>query len=304
VNPNGHEHAPPIEPVIDTDLVRRLIAGQFPEWADLPVRPVELQGVDNRTFRLGTRLTVRLPSAEGYRPQAAKEQRWLPVLAPRLPLAIPAPVAAGRPAEGYPFGWSVCRWIEGENAGVDRIDELTGFAVTLAEFLVALYRIDATGGPAAGKQSFFRGCPLRTYDAETRSAIAELGDRIPGAAATAVWDAALESTWDREPVWFHGDVAPGNLIVRDGKLAAVIDFGCSGIGDPACDLTIAWTLLSGDSRRAFRDTVAVDAGTWSRGRGWALWKAVTTYRHHLETDPAEAAQARHVLERILADVES
>lgn len=297
VNPNGPDRAPSI----DTALVRRLIAGQFPHWAGLPVRPVELSGVDNRTFRLGTEMSVRLPSAEGYAPQVAKEQRWLPILAPRLPLTIPAPLAQGRPAEGYPFGWSVCRWIEGENAGVERIDDLTGFATTLAEFLGALYRIDAADGPPAGRHSFFRGCPLETYDAETRQAIAALGDRIPGVATTAVWEIALRSTWNGPPVWFHGDIAAGNLVVRDGRLAAVIDFGCSGVGDPACDLTIAWTLLSGESRRAFRDTLSVDSGTWARGRGWALWKAVTTYAARIDTGPAEATAAKRVLDQVLGE---
>jgi aminoglycoside phosphotransferase (APT) family kinase protein len=288
-----------IEPVtIDVSLVRRLIAEQFPRWADLPVRPVVLSGWDNRTFHLGDELTARLPSAAGYVVAVEKEQRWLPVLAPRLPLPIPAPVAAGVPGEGYPWPWSVNRWLDGENATLDRIDDLTRFAEDLARFLVALQTVDPTGGPAAGSHSFYRGASLTHYDAETREAVETLSDRIDGAAALSVWDAALAAPWHGPPVWFHGDVAAGNLLVRDGRLAAVIDFGTCGVGDPACDVVIAWTLLSGASRGAFRAALAVDDATWARGRGWALWKALITYD---DVDPAKAAEARRVVDAVLAD---
>lgn len=289
-------HAAAVVPPIDAALVRRLIAGQFPEWARLPVRPVDFGGNDNRTFHLGDRMTVRLPSAPGYAAQVDKEQQWLPVLAQHLPLPVPAPIAKGLPAEGYPFNWSVIRWIEGEPAGVGRIDDLTEFAVALAEFLLALQRADTAGGPAAGAHSAYRGASLKIYDAETRRAIEELGSRIPGDTATAVWETALQATWQGPPVWFHGDVAVGNLLVRDGQLAAVIDFGCSGFGDPACDMTIAWTLLSGESRRAFRETLGVDPATWARGRGWTLWKALITLA---DSGSVHAEGARHSLDNVL-----
>jgi aminoglycoside phosphotransferase (APT) family kinase protein len=288
-----------IRPSIDTGLVRRLVATQFPRWAGLPVRPVEFDGWDNRTFHLGDRMAVRLPSAEGYAAQVDKEHRWLPVLAPRLPLPVPVPLAKGAPAAGYPFNWSVYRWIDGDPAGPERIDDLTGFAATLAGFLTALRRVDPDGGPPPGRHSAFRGGPLTTYDAETRRTIEALGDRIPGDLATAAWEAALDAAWRGRPVWVHGDVAAGNLLVRDGKLVAVIDFGCSAVGDPACDMTIAWTLFSGDSRRAFRAAASVDPATWARGRGWALWKALITVAEHVDTDPARAAPARRVIDDVL-----
>jgi aminoglycoside phosphotransferase (APT) family kinase protein len=230
-----------------------------------------------------------------------KEQRWLPVLAPRLPLPIPIPVALGVPGEGYPYSWSVLRWIDGEPASVDAIDDLTEFATTLADFLAALARVDVTGGPPPGPHNFWRGGPLTTYADETLEAIDALGSRIPRQATLAVWDDAVDATWRGVPVWFHGDVAAGNLLVRDGRLAAVIDFGTSGVGDPACDVVIAWTLLSGESREAFRAALAVDAATWARGRGWALWKFLITLRGQLDRDPDAAALSRHVIERILAD---
>ncbi|HWE98265.1 MAG TPA: aminoglycoside phosphotransferase family protein [Caulobacteraceae bacterium] len=258
---------------IDEGLVRRLIAAQFPAWADLPATRLAA-GHDNRSFRLGETMLVRLPSAERYAAQAEKEQRWLPYLAPQLPLPIPAPLAIGAPGEGYPWGWQVLRWIEGDTAASTPALDLTGFALDLAGFLAALQRIDASGGPAAGPHSFWRGGPLSTYDAETRAAIAALGDRIDAAAAMAMWEAALAAPWDGPPVWVHGDVAPGNLIVQGGRLAAVIDFGCSAVGDPACDLVIAWTCLDAPARVVFRTALGLDDACWARAKGWALWKAL------------------------------
>jgi aminoglycoside phosphotransferase (APT) family kinase protein len=264
----------PAEPLrIDVDLVRRLIAAQFPAWAGLTVTRLAI-GNDNRSFRLGDALLVRLPSAERYAPQAEKERRWLPYLARRLPLQIPAPLAIGEPSEGYPWCWQVLRWIEGDTASAAPVAYLTQFALDLAGFLAALQRIDAVGGPAAGPHSFWRGGPLATYDGETRAAIAALAGRIDALAATAMWEAALAARWGGPPVWFHGDIAPGNLIVRDGRLAAVIDFGCCGVGDPACDLVIAWTYLDSPARAAFRAALPLDDATWARARGWALWKAL------------------------------
>jgi aminoglycoside phosphotransferase (APT) family kinase protein len=290
-------------PSIDASLVSRLVAAQFPQWADLAVTPVEFSGWDNRTFRLGEDMTVRLPSDEGYTRQVDKEHRWLPILAPQLPLPIPVPLAKGVPAEGYPFDWSVYRWLDGENASIERIDDLSQFATTLADFLTALQRIDPTGGPPPGQHSFFRGGPLETYDADTRRAIDALNGQIASDTATAVWETAIAAPWHGAPVWFHGDVSIGNLLVRDGCLAAVIDFGCSGVGDPACDVTIAWTLLSGESREAFRTALSVDSATWARGRGWALWKALITLAEHLDTNPVAVATARRVIDHVVADHE-
>jgi aminoglycoside phosphotransferase (APT) family kinase protein len=250
---------------INVSLVGRLVAAQFPQWADLPVEPVEVDGWDNSTFRLGARMAARLPSAARYAPQVEKEHRWLPKLAPLLPLPIPVPLAKGFPGEGFPFNWSVYRWIEGETAAVGRIDNLVEFATELAEFLIALKRIDPAGGPSPGRHNFFRGGPLTVYDAETRQALAALEGRIDTGAASTVWEAALAAAWHGPPVWFHGDVAAGNLLVEGGRLSAVIDFGTSGVGDPSCDLAIAWTLFGGESRDAFRAALGLDDATWARG---------------------------------------
>ena len=286
---------------IDIALVGRLVAAQFPAWADLPIRPVELSGWDNRTFHLGEEMTVRLPSAERYTEQVDKEHHWLPRLAPLLPLPIPLPLALGVPGEGYPWHWSIYRWIAGENATIERIADLPQFATSLAQFLAALQKIDPADGPPPGTHNFYRGGLPATYDAETRRAIETLDGRIDADLATEVWEAALQSTWRDLPVWVHGDFAAGNLLLDRGRLSAVIDFGCSAVGDPACDLTIAWTLLSGESRDAFRAALPADSATWARGRGWALWKGLITLAEHLDTDPLKAGEARRVIDEVLAD---
>ncbi len=286
---------------IDASLVRRLVAAQFPEWSGLPVRPVADGGWDNRTFHLGEEMTVRLPSAVSYALQVEKEQKWLPKLAPLLPLPIPAPLAKGRPGEGFPWPWSVYGWIEGETAKVERIGDLSAFATAVGEFLTALQKIDAVGGPPPGQHNFFRGGPLTVYDSETRQALAALEGKMDTDAAAAVWEDALAATWHGAPVWFHGDIAWGNLLVTKGRLAAVIDFGTSGVGDPSCDLAIAWILFKGESRDAFRTALKLDDATWARGRGWTLWKALITVAGQSDTNPLEADNSRRVLDEVLAD---
>ncbi|WP_437618841.1 aminoglycoside phosphotransferase family protein [Sorangium sp. So ce1151] len=285
---------------IDIALVSRLIAAQFPQWADLPIRPVAWDGWDNRTFHLGERMKVRLPSAEGYVAQVEKEHRWLPRLAPLLPLAVPVPLALGRPGFGYPWPWSVYGWIEGETASVERIADLAGFATELGRFLVALQRVDAAGGPLAGEHNFFRGGPLSVYDAETRQTIAAVGGEVDAGEATEVWEAALAARWRGPPVWVHGDIAVGNLLVKEGGLRAIIDFGSSGVGDPACDLVITWTFFAGESRDAFRAAVPADSATWARARGWALWKALITFARNGRSHPAEKSP-RDVIAEVLAE---
>ncbi len=236
--------------------------------------PVVPGGRDNWTFRLGEGLSVRLPRDAAHSGQVERERAWLPKLAAHLPLPIPAPLALGGPGDGFPAHWSVSRWLEGSPASPDRIADLRAFAGSLAAFLTALQKCDATGGPPAGPHTFQRGGLLSTYDDETRRAIAALNDRTEAAALTGTWDAALASAWQADPVWVHGDVAAGNLLVQDGRLSAVIDFGQLCIGDPACDLAIAWTLLTGESREAFRAGLPLDRETWARARGWTLWKAL------------------------------
>jgi aminoglycoside phosphotransferase (APT) family kinase protein len=245
-------------------------------------------------------MKVRLPSAARYVAQVEKEHRWLPHLAPYLPLPIPKPLALGKPGNGYPFPWSVYQWLDGETASQDGIDDLCQFAIDVAGFLQALQRIDPTGGPHAGAHNFFRGGALVVYDEETRRTAAAVSQKIESAAAIAVWEAALAAPWHGPDVWVHGDIAVGNLIVEGGRLSAVIDFGSSAIGDPACDLVIAWTFFNGESRAIFRRSIDADNSMWARARGWALWKALLVLCSDGSPNPAEAS-ARRIIEDVMAE---
>ncbi|MFG2501884.1 aminoglycoside phosphotransferase family protein [Streptomyces sp. NPDC048441] len=288
---------------IDAALVKRLVAAQFPQWSSLSVRPVQVDGWDNRTYRLGDTMTARLPTAAGYVPAVAKENEWLPRLAPSLPFAVPPILGQGAPGEGYPFPWSVRGWLDGETAARERIADMTRFALSVAEFLLALQHCDTTGGPLAGEHSWYRGASPAYYDEETRRCIAALEGRVDTARATAVWEAALAAEWRGAPVWFHGDIASGNLLVAEGELTAVIDFGTSGVGDPACDLVIAWGKFSGASREAFRQAVGQDDGTWARARGWLLWKSLLVLSGCVDTDEEQAAVNQRLIAEVLTDHE-
>jgi aminoglycoside phosphotransferase (APT) family kinase protein len=295
------DYLPTRKIVINERLVRQLLAAQFPQWDHLPIKPVEFDGWDNRTFRLGKNMSVRLPSAEGYAAQVKKEQHWLPKLAPLLPRLIPVPLAMGQPDKNYPWHWSVYRWIEGENATTESIADLQEFATSLAQFLVALQQIDPTGGPPPGEHNFFRGGSLEVYDHETRNSVIALSGKIDTDLATEVWEAGIHATWRGKPVWLHGDMAASNLLVKQGRLNAIIDFGCLAVGDPACDLTIAWTLFSGASREAFFTALPLDRATWARARGWALWKALITLAAHIETNVQKSNNAKYVVNEVLED---
>lgn len=282
---------------IDTALVRRLVAGQFPAWADLPVEPVPSSGTDNAMYRLGDDLAVRLPRIPAAAGNVALEQEWVPLLAPLLPVAVPAPVGLGTPADGYPHPWSVLRWLPGANPAVGGLAEPGQLALDLAAFVTALRRVDPAGAPRSG-----RGLPLATRDAPTRAAIAASDGLVDIAAVTAIWEDSLRiPPWSGRAAWTHTDLSPGNLLVRDGRLAAVIDWGIAGVGDPTVDLIIAWNLLPASARRTFRDALAVDDDTWRRGRGWALSISIIQLPYYQHTNPALAENSRHVIAEILAE---
>ncbi|KTD53866.1 aminoglycoside phosphotransferase [Legionella quateirensis] len=281
-------------------LVCELIAQQFPQWSHLPIQAVKNSGWDNRTFHLGTEMLIRMPSSAEYAGQVEKEQAWLPQLAPHLPLPIPAPLAMGKPNTLYPWRWSINRWLPGETAAAP-INDLPEFAHGLALFLKALQSIDSMGGPLAGPQSFYRGGDLAVYDSETRKAIEDLKGHIDFHAATQVWEQALSTSWQNLPVWVHGDVSVGNLLLSQGKLSAVIDFGQLAIGDPACDLAIAWTLFEGKSRGIFFETLELDPNTGARGRAWALWKAMMYLVNQQTEMNFEAKRALRTIHEVVED---
>lgn len=295
-------HADEIE--INEALVRKLIDTQFPQWADLDLVAVPSAGTDNALFRLGNTLAVRLPRLPRTATQIEKEQRWLPILAPQLPLEIPVPLEKGQPDENYPNVWSVYTWLEGENATLERITDLVQAAHDLAAFLKALQAIDTTDAPRPGEHNFGRGVPLAERDAATRQGIEDLRqlNMIDVDAALALWEKALQTpVWEHDPVWIHGDIQAGNLLARNGRLSAVIDFGGLGVGDPAVDLMMAWYYFSGESREAFREALQPDQATWERGRGWALSFAVIALPYYYQTNPVLSDIARLAISEVLVE---
>lgn len=284
---------------IDARLVADLVRDQLPRWAHLPVTPVARQGWDNRTFRLGDELSVRLPSAEGYVPAVAREALVLPHLAAHLPLPLPEVVATGGPGRGYPFPWTVRRWLPG--ATVDDAGDLdrARLADDLGRWLAALRGAPAGPGPLAGRHNHFRGCHPSVYGDEVQTTLGRLATCVDAGACRRVWDDATTSAWPHAPVWVHGDVAVGNLLVDEGRLSAVIDFGGCALGDPACDLVVAWTLFRTDEREVFRRAVDLPDDVWARARGWALCKALITAADG--GGPGGADEALRVIGEVLAD---
>lgn len=286
----------------DEEVVRALLREQRPEWADLSIERVTSTGTDNALFRIGEAMVARLPLRPASAQPIDTEQAWLPVLGPRLPVAVPRPLAVGAPSATFPCRWSVHSWIEGDDAIGASLD-LLGIADDLTAFLRALQAIDPTGGPPAREAYCFRGVPLRDRDRWTRAAIEacrSLLDGDAGDALTACWDDALAAPeWTEPARWVHGDLAAGNLLVRDGRLHAVIDWGVMAVGDPACDLLVAWELLDAPARQRFREGLEVDDAAWERGRGWALSTAVMALSYYATTNPFMADQARRKLAAVL-----
>jgi aminoglycoside phosphotransferase (APT) family kinase protein len=294
---------PPADVRIDVPLVRRLVAAQFPQWASLAIEPVESAGWDNTIFRLGSDLAVRLPRRHVSAEHVREEHRWLPVLAPQLPLPVPVPLGQGVPGAGYPWHWTVCPWQAGELAALAPVADMGQAAVSLARFVAALQSID----PAGGARHEFRGVSIAAHDHNARAAAAALQDSPEGGpvldvgAVLEVWEQALAApARSAEPVWMHGDLHPANLLVEDRRLSAVIDFGLLGVGDPACDLMVAWTYLSADSREVLRRSLEPDTATWSRGRGWALLFGVRAAAYSAD-NPVIGDIGRYTLAEVLAD---
>jgi aminoglycoside phosphotransferase (APT) family kinase protein len=301
--------APVTSPRIDTAVVRRLIAEQFPAWAGLPVARLKESGWDNATFRLGKELTVRLPRYERWAGQVEREQRWLPWLGPQLPLAVPVPVARGEPGAGYPFPWSIHRWLEGEPVDPRRLHDPARAAADLAGFVRALQSLDPAGGPPPQWSNGFRGVApgdprdSAIVESRVRPKIAALRGLADTDALTAIWESALAAPrWDRAPVWIHGDLAPGNLLMRRGRLHAVIDFGTVAVGDPACDLIGVWQSLPASVRDAYRADLRVDEATWARGRAWALAALLPEPEQLTAAEPDTAAAARRRIDELIADL--
>lgn len=292
------------EVAIDALLVKRLLSAQFPQWSELPLERVASAGTDNAIYRLGEDMALRLPRIAWAQNQPKKEFLWLPKLAPLLPFAVPVPLGLGTPAEGCPWKWSIVQWLKGENATRETLADLSQAARDLAQFILALQKIDASDAPLAGEHNSGRGVPLAMRDSAVRASIAALNGVVDRDLAIAAWESALNApVWSGSPAWLHGDLQSGNLLARQGRLSAVIDFGCLGAGDPACDLMVAWNLLHGESRKAFRDALKVDEATWARGRGWALSVALIALPYYWNTSPAIVKASQYTLNETLSDFE-
>ena len=278
---------------LSPETVARIIARQFPNFARLPVRAMDRPGWDNLTYRLGDAFVVRMPSAPGYVAQVEKEQTWLPRLAPYLSRPIPQPVAHGKPDQDYPFPFAILNWIEGTPGTWQWPAAIDPLAHDLAAFLTSLQACSTESAPLAGEHNYFRGGDLSVYDAETRRAVETLGDRVDGPLCLSIWDNAIATAWPNAPVWLHGDIAPGNLLLEGDRLTAVIDFGCCGVGDPACDYALAFTHFDANARDTFQRQLNIDTGTLLRAQAWALWKALITLRDE-PNDPGKRAMVERI----------
>ncbi len=283
---------------IDSRLVKRLVGAQFPQFGHLPVRPVRSTGTVNAIYRLGEDFCARLPRVRRYAGDLDNEWQWLPRLAPFLSLQVPEPVAEGHPESWYPYPWAIYRWIHGQTYADELVTDECRAAAHLARFVSDLRGIEPIArAPRGGRK------PLRQLDIVTRTAIESARSVIKYEAASAAWDLALQApAWAGTPVWIHTDLLRPNLLVRGGRLSAVIDFGAAGVGDPAADVVPAWSVFGPAGRAAYRAALAVDDGTWNRARGYALHQAALIIPYYRETNPDFVAMATRTVEQVIADV--
>ncbi|MCX7114309.1 MAG: aminoglycoside phosphotransferase family protein [Gammaproteobacteria bacterium] len=286
---------------ITADLAHQLIAEQFPEYAHLPITSVEQQGHDNRTYRLGNDLLIRMPTAESYALKVPIEEALLPKLASHLTVSIPVPIKMGTASQTYPYPFSIYKWLEGRSINLLVVDNdcLENLASDLVRFLKELQSIDNVDGPAPGQHNWWRGDHVSVYDKGAREQISALSTVINERQAIELWERACKTKWDKSPVWVHGDFAIGNMLLKDNKLSAIIDFGGMALGDPACDLVIAWTFLNGKARDIFVQEMNLDENTWLRARAWALWKATFQLCQIADKKSPEALIQKRIIEDVI-----
>ncbi len=284
---------------IDELLVHALLEEQCPQWAYLPLHAVASSGTDNALFRLGNEYVVRLPRVEwavgSVTTSIAKEFEWIPKISRLLKIPISEPVFKGSANSYYSWPWIVAKWHDGYNPLFEQHDEYELLAQDVAIFLNELHGISLANGPASR-----RGVALHELDKETRQAISELEGEVDVQAVTSLWTRLTTiSSWNKKPLWVHGDFLPGNILVQDNRLRAVIDFSDVGMGDPACDLVIAWSLFNAHSRQVFRAALDhIDDATWERGRGWALSIALIMLPYYKNSNPTLALLARRMINNV------
>ncbi len=262
---------------ISIELVKELIDSQFPEYSQYELTEVDFQGVDNRTFRIGNKYLARLPSAKCYEGQVLKEQKFLPLLKIHLSYNIPTFVKIGKPSKNYPFNWSIYEWIEGKSLNlVDQEIQTPVFkkdlAIELANFLNELHKIPIESGVNSGKHNFYRGSHPRVYEKNFFEDLEELKHIFNIEKLKKIWQENIKPSYKETPVWVHGDIAIGNLLIQKSKLHAILDFGCMAIGDPACDLVIYWNYFDFQSAKIFKSTLNLSEDVWQRAKCWHLWK--------------------------------
>lgn len=287
--------------MITIELAKKLISTQFPEYTGLTVTEVEQQGHDNRTYRVGDDMLIRMPTTDSYALKVPQEQELLPKLAKYLSVPIPAPLKMGQPSEDYPYPFSIYKWLEGRSANHLTIDEqsLESLAFELASFLKELQAITRLEGPRPGQHNWWRGDHISVYDSGAHEQIAKLADIIDSNSASNLWKRACDTQWNKAPVWIHGDYAAGNILIKNNRLSGVIDFGGTAMGDPACDLVIAWTYLSGKAREIFSAEMRLDEETWLRARAWTLWKATFELCNMTDKNSPEACLQKKIIDEVI-----
>jgi aminoglycoside phosphotransferase (APT) family kinase protein len=289
---------------VETDpaLVKRLLTSQFPQWRDLPIEPVATPGAECAVYRLGDDMAVRLPRVGMDGTRVQKLRTFLPRLGPSLPLEIPRVLGWGTPSAGFPWPWYVVNWIAGEDASRARVEDWSQAGADLGRFVAALHIVDPNGGPPPGKHNGLRGAPVAANEAEVRWALGLLGTDVDAGAVEEVWQAALGAPpWQGAPVWIHGDLTAVNVLVREGRLAAVIDFGCCGVGDPAYDVRAAWAFLPAEARERFRAEARADEPTWTRARGLALSWGLAAWAYYRTRGHVLAGLGKRAVDEVLAE---
>lgn len=286
---------------VDTspELVKDLLLGQFPEWASDPIQIMQPEGTDNAMYRLGNNKLIRLPRTKGSSLNIEKEMTWLPKLEPSLPIPIPKIIGTGFPDKDYPFHWLICEWLDGLNPNQEGMLDEHMAAKDLGAFVKAMQHINPVNGPSCR-----RGKPLNTCDEEVKKSIPLLKELYDEKLISELWEFTSNvPLWEHDPVWIHGDLHSGNLLAKEKKIVGVVDWGLAGVGDPACDMMVAWTLLGQEGRKIFRSIVQPDDDTWHRGRGWALFLGIVGYPYYRITNPIFASIAKRALDQVTTNHE-